>query len=192
MIDRTLDALLPTSQQPAPVLETAGDRDVLLARGLAAAIDLGVCYVLLELPVVYVLGELFPGPYEALGGFAVWLSLLALVPIYASYAFVLEYRYGRTPGKVNRGLLVVMDDGRQCTYAGSAVRNLFRYVDLLGVPPVVVGLVVALATDGKRVGDYVAGTVVVRSTAPADPAATVTADLETGAAARASGDERAE
>lgn len=190
MIDRTLDRFLPTSRQPAPVMETAGDRDVLLARGGAAAIDLVVCYVLLELPLVYVLGELFPGPYDALGWYAAVLSLIVLVPIYAAYSFVLEWRYGRTPGKVNRGLLVVMADGRQCTYRASAVRNLLLYADVLGVPPLVVGLVVAGLTDGRRLGDHLAGTVVVRSTVPTDDDVTAAADLDTDAAARAS--ERAE
>ncbi|MBZ6495244.1 RDD family protein [Natrinema longum] len=185
MIDWKLDGFLPTQRQPAPVLETADDLDVLLARGSAAAIDLFVCYVLIELPLIYGFSVVFSGPYEALGGYAIVLSLVVLAPIYASYSFVLEWRYGRTPGKVNRGLLVVMADGCPCTYRASAVRNLFRYVDLLGVPPVVVGLVAALATDGRRLGDRAAGTVVVQSTAPTDGNAAASADGETSAAARA-------
>lgn len=187
MIDWKLDGFLPTRRQPAPLLETAGDRDVLLARGGAAAIDLFVCYVLIEFPAIYAFSWLFRGTYEALGGYAVALSLVVLAPLYASYSFVLEWRYGRTPGKVNRGLLVVMADGRPCTYRASAVRNLLRYVDLLGVPPLVVGFVVALATDGRRLGDHAAGTVVVRSTAPTDRDAAVSADVDTSAAARAGG-----
>lgn len=168
MIDATLDAFLPTSQQPAPRIETAGDRGVLADRGLAAAIDLVVCVVFVEAPAVYLFGELFSPTYEALGPVVAGVSLLALVPIYASYAFFMEWRYGRTPGKVNRGLLVVMADGSECTYRASVVRNLFRYVDLLGVPPLVVGSVVALATDGSRLGDLAAGTVVVRTTVPGE------------------------
>lgn len=187
VIDRTLDAFLPTSRQPAPVLESAGDRDVLLARGSAAAIDLLLCYVFLEIPVIYVLGELFPAAYAAIGGYAAVLSVVLLVPLYASYSFVLEWRYGRTPGKVNRGLLVVMTDGTRCTYRASAVRNLLRYVDLLGIPPLVVGLFVALATGGRRLGDHAAGTIVVRSTAPTDEDGVVTADMDTSATARTSG-----
>ncbi|QSW99273.1 RDD family protein [Haloterrigena alkaliphila] len=185
MIDWKLDGFLPTQRQPAPVLESADDRDVLLARGAAAAIDLFVCYVLIEFPLIYVLGEVFSGTYEALGDFVVPLSLLALLPIYASYSFVCEWRYGRTPGKVNRGLLVVMADGSPCTYRASAVRNLLLYVDLLGVPPVVVGSVSALVTGGRRLGDYAAGTVVVRSTAPTDRDAATSADMDASAAARA-------
>ncbi|AHG01994.1 transporter (plasmid) [Halostagnicola larsenii XH-48] len=190
MIDWKLDGFLPTQRQPAPKVETAGDRDVVLARTGAAAIDLFVCYVLLEFPLIYVASVLFSGPYEALGGAVVPLSLLVLLPLYVTYSFTFEWRYGRTPGKVNRGLLVVMADGSQCTLRASAVRNLCRYVDLLGVPPLVVGLGVALATDGRRVGDRAAGTIVVRSTAPADLETAVTADADTSAAARASGDEK--
>ncbi|WP_440764535.1 RDD family protein [Natronorubrum sp. DTA7] len=187
MIDWKLDGFLPTQRQPAPAPETAGDRDVLLARGGAAAIDLFVCYVLIELPLIYVLGTVFGETYEALGGYAVALSLLALLPLFASYSFVLEWRYGRTPGKVNRGLLVVMADGRPCTYRASAVRNLLLYVDLIGVPPLVIGFLTALATDGRRLGDHAAGTVVVRSTAPTDRDGAVSADVDASAAARADG-----
>ena len=187
MIDRTLDGFLPTQRQPAPVLETADDRDVLLARGAAAAIDLFICYVLLESPIIYVGSVVFGETYESLGGAVGLFSLLALFPIFATYSFVLEWRYGRTPGKVNRGLLVVMADGRECTYRASAVRNLLLYVDLLGIPPVVVGLVTALVTDGRRLGDLAAETVVVRSTKPTDGGGAVSADADTSAAARASG-----
>ncbi|SFS87175.1 RDD family protein [Halostagnicola kamekurae] len=190
MIDWKLDGFVPTRRQPAPEVQTASDRGVLLARTGAAAIDLFVCYVLLEFPLIYVASVLFNGPYEALGGAVIPLSLLVLLPLYATYSFTLEWRYGRTPGKVNRGLLVVMTDGRQCTLRASAVRNLSRYVDLLGVPPLVVGLVVALATDGRRVGDHAANTIVVRSTAPTDLETAVAADADASAAARASGEEK--
>ncbi len=150
-------------------------------------IDLFVCYVLIEFPLVYVLSEVFGGTYEALGGYVVVLSLIVLLPIYATYSFVFEWRYGRTPGMVNRGLLVVMADGRPCTYRASAVRNLFLYVDLLGVPPLVIGFVSALATDGRRLGDVVAGTVVVRSRAPTNRDDAVSAGMDTSAGARADG-----
>lgn len=166
VFDWDLDGLLPTTKRPTPDLATAGDRAVLFDRAIAALIDLLVCYVLLELPVVYVLLELFGDEYPWLGAAAPLLSLAVLVPLYLTYSFAFEWQYGRTPGKVNRGLVVVMADGTPCTRRGSAVRNLLRYVDVLGVPPLVVGLVVAAASDGRRVGDRAAGTVVVRTRAP--------------------------
>lgn len=188
MIDRVLDGLLPTRRQPAPALGTAADWRVLADRVVATLLDLVICFLFLEAPVVYLLGELFPAQYQDLGGFIIVTTLVALLPIYVTYAFVFEWRYGRTPGKVNRRLLVVMADGSQCTLRGSAVRNLARYVDLLGVPPLVLGVVVMLSSDGRRIGDHLAGTVVVRSTVPADHEGVMRPTLERDARSR--GEER--
>ena len=166
-------------------MDTVADRRVLLDRGIAAAIDMVLCYVLIESPIIYVLGELFPDRFEAFAGTAAVLSVLALLPIYVTYSFAFEWRYGRTPGKVNRGLLVVMADGERCTLQASATRNLLSYVDLVGVPPLVVGLVSALVADGRRVGDLVAGTVVTRATVPDHVRTAATADVDASASGRA-------
>lgn len=185
MLNRVLDAFLPTRRQPVPEMETAGDTGVILSRGVAAGMDLVLCYVFLETPVIYVFSEVFEAEFEALGAAAIGLSVVFLLPIYATYSFAFEWGYGRTPGKVNRGLVVVMADGRRCTMRASAVRNLLLYVDVLGVPPVVVGLVSAFLRDGRRIGDVAAGTVVARASAPDDPGHVATADLDASAGARA-------
>ena len=190
MIDRVLDRFLPTGIQPAPSMDSVGEPRVLLDRGIAAAIDLVFCYVFVEAPVVYVLGEVFPDRFAAYLGTTAVLSFLALLPIYVTYSFAFEWRYGRTPGKVNRGLLVVMSDGDPCTLQASATRNLLKYVDLVGVPPLIVGLVSALLADGRRVGDLVAGTVVTRARVPDDVRAAATADVDTSAAGRAGSRDR--
>ena len=165
MIDRLFDGLLPTRYRPAPAMATAGETSVLVARGAALLIDLAICYLLLELPVLYAASVLFRAAFEARAGAIAVASMLVLVPLYLTYSFALEWRFGRTPGKVNRGLLVVTESGEAPDVRACAVRNLLRYVDLLGVPPLVLGVVVALLTDGRRVGDHLAGTVVVRATA---------------------------
>ncbi len=167
-IDRLLDGLWPTRRQPAPLLESAATGGVLLARGGAAAIDLLLCFVFLETPVLWGLGVIAPALYDALGGYLVAASLLLLLPIYSTYSFYFEWRYGRTPGKVNRRLMVVQADGSRLTLRGAAVRNLLRYVDLLGVPPFVFGLLVALLAKGRRVGDIAGDTRVVRATVADD------------------------
>jgi uncharacterized RDD family membrane protein YckC len=165
VIDRLFDSLLPTRYRPAPSMETVGEANVLLARGAAVLLDLLVCYLLLELPVFYAVSVLFRDAFEARAGSLAIVSLLLLAPLYLTYSFAFEWRFGRTPGKVNRGLLVVTTDGGPPGVRAVAVRNLLRYVDLLGVPPLVLGAVVAFATGGRRVGDHLAGTVVVRATA---------------------------
>ncbi|ELY99297.1 RDD domain-containing protein [Natrialba asiatica DSM 12278] len=134
-------------------------------RALAAGIDLGLCYVLLVAPISYVVLSVLP-VLEAQGPVAVAISLGILVPVNLTYAFVFEWRYSRTPGKVARSLMVTTAEGEPCTLRASAVRNLLRYVDGLGVPPLLyaVGVLAsAVSPSGQRVGDRLADTVVVRS-----------------------------
>jgi len=113
--------------------------------------------------VLYVLDALTGG---AVGESALFLpvTLAVLAPLVVTYSFAFEWRYARTPGKVWRGLVTVTDDGTPCTGSASAVRNLCRYLDYLGVPPLVLGVVAALTSaEGKRFGDRLAGTLVVRT-----------------------------
>ena len=73
---------------------------------------------------------LFGPAFEARAGAIAVGSLLVLAPLYLTYSFAFEWRFGRTPGKVNRGLLVVTEDGGDPGVRACAVRNLLRYVDL--------------------------------------------------------------
>lgn len=69
---------------------------------------------------------------------------------------------GRTPGKKLLGLRVIGDSGVRVTLAQAAIRNFFRVLDALPFT-YVLGAVVHLASPrGQRIGDLVAGTVVVR------------------------------
>lgn len=68
---------------------------------------------------------------------------------------------GRTPGKALLGLRVVRDDGRRVDGASSALRNLLRLVELpLAYAPGII--MVTLTRRHQRLGDLVAGTLVVR------------------------------
>ena len=68
---------------------------------------------------------------------------------------------GRTPGKRAMGLRVVRIDGSPVGLAESVGRNLLRVVELpLGYAPAI--LAVALGARRQRLGDLVAGTLVVR------------------------------
>jgi uncharacterized RDD family membrane protein YckC len=156
-------SLYPTSQLPRPALDTADDRAVLFDRGLAATLDIAVCLFVVEAPLLFIADTLTAGLLRDSPLF-VPVIVVALAPLVVTYSFAFEWRYARTPGKVWRGLVTVTDDGEAPSIVASAVRNLLRYVDYLGVPPVVVGAVSALALgDGKRLGDYAGRTVVVRT-----------------------------
>jgi hypothetical protein len=68
---------------------------------------------------------------------------------------------GQTPGKKKEGLRVIKDSGRPITPVESVGRNLLRIVDQL---PAFYGVGIAsvlLSRQNKRLGDFVAGTIVV-------------------------------
>lgn len=99
-----------------------------------------------------------------------WGSWAAAVFIAA--AFVVAWGYfalfealwgGRTPGKRRAGIRVVMDTGHPITFTAAAARNLVRIVDVQPLGASLVGvLFVFFHPHHKRLGDIVAGTVVIR------------------------------
>lgn len=73
------------------------------------------------------------------------------------------FRDGQTPGKKALRIRVVRDGGYSVSLGESAIRNIVRVVDMM--PPVTyaVGmLAIVFNRSGKRIGDMVAGTMVVR------------------------------
>jgi uncharacterized RDD family membrane protein YckC len=73
---------------------------------------------------------------------------------------------GRSPGKALLGLRAMRDGGQPIDASASLLRNLLRVVDVLPMN-YLVGFVAMLASpEGKRLGDLVAGTVVVRLDRP--------------------------
>src|SRR5947209_19253285 len=72
------------------------------------------------------------------------------------------FQSGRTPGKRLNGLRVVRVEGHPVNFLTSAVRNVIRPVDFLPTA-YLLGAVVILATrKNQRIGDVIAGTLVVR------------------------------
>jgi uncharacterized membrane protein SpoIIM required for sporulation/uncharacterized RDD family membrane protein YckC len=79
---------------------------------------------------------------------------------------------GQTPGKRLMRLRVVSDGGYSVTFAGSAIRNLVRILDMQPVVTYGLGIASIVATkQGKRLGDLAAGTIVVRERIVHRPAA---------------------
>ena len=94
------------------------------------------------------------------------LSLIAFVIFWAYFVLFEGLWDGQTPGKRQLGLRVVRDGGYSVGFAASAVRNLIRIVDMQPMPTYGIGIVCAvLSPTGKRLGDYAAGTMVVRERA---------------------------
>lgn len=89
-----------------------------------------------------------------------WAFLAAMAVAFLYHLFA-EWLTGTTLGKRVFGLRVVADDGSRLSFAGSFLRNALRLVDGLGYWSVAVAVIVYRG-DGKRLGDWVGGTLVVR------------------------------
>jgi uncharacterized RDD family membrane protein YckC len=92
------------------------------------------------------------------------VMILALFLTFAGYFAFFEWLWsGQTPGKRWMKLRVIREDGRPITFWEASVRNLIRSLDMMPAPFYSIGLIcVFMNGRDQRVGDMVAGTVVVR------------------------------
>ncbi len=141
--------LVETPEGIALQLRSAG----VMPRAAAWALD-----TVIRVGIIWAVGLAF----GLLGATGIGLYLLALFVLLWGYTVLFEVlRDGQTPGKRVMGLRVVCANGAPVGWIASIVRNLMRTVDLL---PLCygVGLVACLADPrGRRLGDLVAGTLVV-------------------------------
>lgn len=104
-----------------------------------------------------------------------WVKAVLIVVvflIFSSYFAFFEWMWnGQTPGKRLLKLRVIREDGRPITFWEAAVRNLLRTFDMMPFPFYSIGLIsVFLSHSDQRVGDMIAGTVVVREREAEAPA----------------------
>lgn len=121
-------------------------------RALAWLIDLMVRFGVLALmsPLLAAIDGLGQGLYLGLMFLMFW-----------AYPIVLEVWLGQTLGKKALGLRVVARDGAPLGWMAAIVRNLLRTVDMLPFG-YALGLITCLYDPyGRRLGDLVAGTLVV-------------------------------
>ncbi len=129
------------------------------SRFLALAHD-----TLIQFLVVLVFGLVFVA-FVVTSGESLWMTAVFLLVVFllqfGYFAFFEALWNGQTPGKRRVQLRVIKDSGQPLTAYDAVARNLLRIVDSLpgfyGV-----GIVsVLLSSKNKRLGDHVAGTVVV-------------------------------
>ena len=158
-LDATLDVETPEQVVVSYTLAGIG------TRGAAALIDLLLLLILVgtlwygtsSLP------KLMPGLRDFGGG---WLTAVIIIG-----QFVLIWGYfvafeaiwdGQTPGKRLLGLRVVRNGGGGVDIGASAARNVIRVIDFLPLG-YFVGMITIVANQrNQRLGDLVAGTIVVR------------------------------
>src|SRR5262249_30291034 len=104
---------------------------------------------------------------DTLGIVAVAVWLLAALLVTSGYYMVFEIVWnGQTPGKRLLNVRVIRESGYPIRPVDSVIRNLVRLVDWL---PFLYGfgaLVMLFNKRSKRLGDFAAGTMVVREGAP--------------------------
>jgi uncharacterized RDD family membrane protein YckC len=100
------------------------------------------------------------------------VSILVGFLIVSGYFAFFEWLWnGQTPGKRWLKLRVIREDGRPVTFWEATVRNLLRTFDMMPAPFYSIGLIsVFITAKDQRVGDLVAGTVVVREREAETPA----------------------
>ena len=96
-----------------------------------------------------------------------WVKAVLIILVFlilSSYFVFFEWVWnGQTPGKRWLKLRVIREDGRPITFWEAAVRNLLRTFDMMPAPFYSIGLISVFINErDQRVGDMIAGTVVVR------------------------------
>jgi len=144
------------------------------SRLIAAAVDLLLVVlgtVFLQYAALFIVALLSPedlwSDLDRLsldGGLLIALYVLLNFALFWAYFIGFELRWnGQTPGKRLAGLRVVRLDGTPACVLEIVVRNLVRLVDLLPFFYALGAVVVLSNRHSRRLGDFAAGTLVIRT-----------------------------
>ena len=146
------------------------------SRAAAAIVDqiiIGLSIVAIFFVVAFLFamiagGDIGKGFEAVFGSWATAVMIFAMFALsWGYYVFFEALSDGQTPGKKMFGLRVVQDGGYSISFGASAVRNIIRILDAQPGIFYVVGMVSAVfSRTAKRVGDHVAGTIVVHERVP--------------------------
>ena len=167
-MERSVD--VRTGEAVAIRYELAG----LGSRFLAVMVDL---LAQVAIAIALVIAFAFAGPGlvriaplagKNLAAWGIALAVLLLFLIFFGWFIVFETWWsGRTPGKRALGLRVVRDGGFPIDPGAAVIRNLVRIVEF-GIGFYALSAISALISkENKRLGDFAAGTIVVRDRADA-------------------------
>lgn len=157
------DAAAPVPAVVTPEAVALGLEDATAGtRGIAAAIDL--LLIVVGIGLVQIAGALLGVGLAQADWVGATISLVLVFLLLVGYPVVLETLWlGRTPGKAALGLRVVTVEGGPVAFRHAAIRGALGLLELrasLGAIALVASL---LSRRGQRLGDHVAGTVVIRA-----------------------------
>lgn len=151
--DSPQDSQLSSPATVESVAESYSRGSMVMRRWAGCWIDLILSFAFLLIPDAVLGNDLYQKTME------IWLLLVA------GYFIIPEVLWGRTPGKLISGTVVVNQYGYPPSLIQVLVRTVFRIVEVNpacmgGVPA---GIVVWNSRRRQRLGDMVAGTFVIRS-----------------------------
>jgi uncharacterized RDD family membrane protein YckC len=178
---------IETPEQMTLEFKVAGIGSRFLAMAVDTLIQTGIAIVLFIVFLILVAGGAFAGlrPHSSwIGAAAVAVVFLLVFGYFSIFEIVWN---GQTPGKRVVGIRVVKDSGRPLTPPETIGRNLLRIVDQL--PAFYgVGIVVALTNaQNRRLGDFLAGSIVIREGSLAEIKRVWQADEQTAPPGRVAG-----
>jgi uncharacterized RDD family membrane protein YckC len=151
--------------------ELAGLGSRFIAVLLDGLIRTGVILVLLLIYFAAVQGSYtaLESKLENPSGLMVAIGLMAFFLFTTCYFMFFEIRYnGQTPGKMVAGIRVILDSGHPIDFRAGLIRNLLRTIDGLPALYTVGSLFVFFSQQHRRIGDYAAGTLIVKVRRNAD------------------------
>ncbi|MGD0475223.1 MAG: RDD family protein [Candidatus Velthaea sp.] len=166
-MERTLE--VRTGESISIQYELAGVGSRFLAVGVDLAIQLGVTValalgmLLAAKPLARAAAEVSPNLTK--GSEAIFLAagVVAVFLLYFGYFIIFELWWsGRTPGKRALGIRVVRDAGFPIDLGAAVVRNIVRVLEFALGLYALSAVSAILSRQNKRLGDFAAGTIVVR------------------------------
>lgn len=110
------------------------------------------------------------------------VGTLLFFTIYWGYFLYFEVRNnGQTPGKKVAGIRVILDTGHPLDFRGALLRNLIRAVDAFPGFYAIGVIAIFFSPQYRRLGDYAAGTLVVKTGSKQPEAPVVPVQAETPA-----------
>ncbi|WP_223631568.1 RDD family protein, partial [Pseudomonas atacamensis] len=118
--------------------------------------------VIIIILVIIMNNETFLPIFFAENTIPIAITIVALFIINWCYFFAFEFfSGGRTIGKRILGIRVIQENGHSITLLSSFIRNLLRIIDSLPTAYLLGMIMVFFHSKHKRLGDLVAGTIVV-------------------------------
>lgn len=179
---RTLTIVTPENVSLELELANPLERAVALLLDMLIAVALNFLFAFLltaltGTPPIRTVKEFIPSDPAA--RFLLLYAFALPLTIVVYHTLMESLRAGQTFGKQALRLRVIRTDGTVPDLAAGLIRNVMRLVDYLPCTCGVGFVVMLLSSQFRRLGDYAAGTLVIREGRPTPPSTTVTEEMPT-------------